>query len=573
MPSLIDSIAIEVSLTPEELAQCASTRVLKRTVRSTRAGELKLSYESGKTTDNKRIIPSEISSLVPEGKTFGFDTIWDVTRMRFAEFKQRETIQKELPFHISTGSVSNLSREGLCYLACCHVNAAANLGNYFRAQAFILNIDGTNEGGQYTHYRCIDNATGIVVFARKIRSENREDIVAILKEIIRLFGRPHAVVSDMSAAVRKAVVEVFGEHFPHIICQFHFLRDVGKDLLLEKHEKLRSYIASAAMTVKLNRYKPVLASLIENNNGELREDYIKIEQLLNWILDYKNDLSGKGMPFDLSWMRYYERVREAVKTISKIEAGYKPYRGRSRSKAKNARPQKPESLTKLKAVKKSLNSLLKNTNALTVYKQLCTDNALFTELRNVFWLSDENNQRNTACPPLSRNSTGHENDTQVEQIRNDLNTIINRIEGKPDEDQTQGEKIVLTHLKKYLPFLAVELIVDGEKIPLPRTNNMCELYFRETKRGIRMITGQKNLSKAMDQLPAEMAYMRNLENEQYIKIVFGDGEICDSFSRVDQQQFKGELSRMKNEMPEYLIGKPIRKATFIQDFKVHFNAS
>lgn len=562
---------IRVKLTQEERVSCIARRMLKRTVRSTRIGEVGLEYESGKTADGERVVPAEVSSLIPAGKSFGFDTIWDVTKMRFTQSMQREQIQTHLPFHISTGSVSNLSREGLAYFSCCQKNSAANLGNYFRKEAFILNIDGTNEGGKYNHYRCIDNITGIVVFARKIKTENAHDIANILREITSLYGMPHAVVSDMSGPTRRAIVDVFGENFPHIICQFHFLRDVGKDLLAAKHEKLKSYISKSKLTEKLNKYHSVVSTFIEQAADEDKEDYINILQLLTWIRDYKSDLSGKGLPFDLSWLRLYERASEALNAIDDILGKPKQYLKLSTTERKKVRQQKnPSSWTKLKAIRKSLAGIIKDNNATKAYQILLKENALFTELRNAFYKSEKLCCDDDTNSPLSEKHTGDDNDIGVDEIRNNLSGIVNNIEDSPEP--TPGELVVLTHLKKYMPFLAVELIVNGKVIPLPRTNNMSELNFRETKREIRMITGQKNLSKSMDHLPAEMAYMRNLTNVKYMKITYGDKQVFERFAQVEQQQLQKVLTVMKEAMPENLVGKPIRKETFIQDFSAYFKA-
>jgi hypothetical protein len=564
--------ALRVELTNEERQLCTARRMLKRTVRSTRVGEIDFEYECGKTTDGDRVVPAEVSSLVPAGKSFGYDTIWDVTKMRFTKSMQREEIQTRLPFHISTGSVSNLSREGLAYFSCCQKSSAAKLGKHFRKEAFILNIDGTNEGGKYNHYRCIDNITGIVVFAKKIKTENAHDIASILREIKSLYGMPHAVVSDMSGPTRRAIIDVFGEDFPHIICQFHFLRDVGKDLLAAKHEKLRSYISKSKLTEKLNKYHSAVSKLIEDSSNEDKEDYIKILQLLTWIRDYKNDLSGKGIPFDLSWLRLYERASEALNVIDDILGKPKPYLKLSSSERMKVRQQKnPTSWTKLKAIRKSLADIIKDNNATKAYQTLVKENALFTELRDAFYQSEKLYCSEDTNSPLSEKNIGDENDITVGEVSNNLNDIVNRIENSPD--QTTGDLVVLKHLKKYIPYLAVELIVNEKVIQLPRTNNMSELNFRETKREVRMITGQKNLSKAMDHLPAEIAYMRNFTNDKYMGIVYGEQQVFERFAQVEQQELHEVLTVMKEAMPESLVGKPIRKETFIQDFSAYFKAS
>jgi len=535
-------------------------------------GEFGLSYESGKQADGTRVVPSEVSALVPPGKNFGFDTIWDVTRLRFVECMQREEIQTNMPFHISTGSISNLSREGLAYFSCCQINAAKRLGKHFKSQAFILNIDGTNEGGKYTHYRCIDNLTGIVVFARKIRSENAEDIASILRKVISLYGKPHAVVSDMSGPTRKAVVEVFGENFPHMICQFHFLRDVGKDILMEAHMKLRTYITKYTITCKLNKYKSKLSKLASEASGKLQEDYQRIYELVLWVLDYKNELTGKGVPFDLAWMHYYERCRTACDMIDKVEKKYIRRRETRKGRKQPPAPKVDKFWVQLAYIRRSLNLLLKNRLATASFNEVKRRDELFSELRGAFHspvLKVDCSQKRSS--PLSENSNGDINAVASSDVKKNLEKIKDRIINS--KEPTDAETVILTHIDKYFDSLTTKLFIDGEEVPLPRTNNMCELYFRETKRAIRMIHGQKNLSKAMDQLPAEMAYMRNLESPLYMRIVFDDQPIHNAFAEIEQKQFQLELSGMKEAMPENLVGKPIRNSMFIEDLTSYLKAS
>lgn len=517
-------------------------------------GKLNISYESGKTADGIRVIPEEVSALVPPGKCFSFDTIWEVTRLRFAKYMQREEIQGAIPFHISTGSISNLSREGLAYLSCCQVNVARQLGELFSKQAFILNIDGTNEGGEYTHYRCIDNITGIVVYAKKIKSENAEDIALALREIVQLYGKPHAVVSDMSGPTRKAIIEVFGEDFPHIICQFHFLRDVGKDMLTESHENLRKFITHYTITSKLTRYRNNMSELKRKaRDEEASEDFKKVEELLMWVLDYKHELTGKGVPFDLKWMQYYVRIQELYRTIC--------------SMYKNKKKESPV-WKHIINIKRSIEPLLKDRTATRCFNKLCAINEEFLLLRTAF---ADNDQAEKQTAPLSRESTAAKAGLDAAEVRRRLEKIQTDINKK--DTPTDGEIIISKHLDKYMPFLAVELVVNGKVIPLPRTNNMSELNYREAKRGIRRTVGKKNLAKALDLLPAEMAFISNIDKPEFMKIVFGEREIYEVFADICPEEFKTAMTQIKKAMPENLVGKPIRSKTFIDNFKSYFEAS
>jgi len=100
-----------------------------------------------------------------------------------------------------------------------------------RAQGgYILHLDGTGEGGGPMLMSSLDSLSEIVLGNVKVPSEKTEQIVPFLEEIKRRFGVPLAVVHDMGRGILAAVQRVF-PGVPDFVCHFHFLRDVGKDLL------------------------------------------------------------------------------------------------------------------------------------------------------------------------------------------------------------------------------------------------------------------------------------------------------------------------------------------------------
>ena len=72
-----------------------------RKIRSTRLGAIDFQVESALNKHGERIIPEEFRRLVPKGKSFSYDTIWDVTRMHFLEYRQRTEIQKVIIVYIN----------------------------------------------------------------------------------------------------------------------------------------------------------------------------------------------------------------------------------------------------------------------------------------------------------------------------------------------------------------------------------------------------------------------------------------------------------------------------------------
>jgi len=94
---------------------------------------------------------------------------------------------KNYNFKISTGSISELSLMGLAYLERCHFARAKKLSRLYRKGCFIIHLDGTNEGGIYTHFVVREGIRGNVLYAEKIASENANDIKQILRKVKKYF--------------------------------------------------------------------------------------------------------------------------------------------------------------------------------------------------------------------------------------------------------------------------------------------------------------------------------------------------------------------------------------------------
>ncbi len=64
----------------------------------------------------------------------------------------------------------------------------------------------------------------------KVPSASNEHIVPFLKEIKEQYGIPLTISCDIGREFLSAISEVLPDE-PRYICHFHFLRDIGKDLL------------------------------------------------------------------------------------------------------------------------------------------------------------------------------------------------------------------------------------------------------------------------------------------------------------------------------------------------------
>jgi hypothetical protein len=117
----------------------------------------------------------------------------------------------------------------------------------------------------------------------------------------------------MGAGILSAVKEVF-PGVADYVCHYHFLRDIGNDLMGVEYARIRSELRKHSIRPSLGKIVKALEESIETqpeltNNLEC---YLKDEGksgdvlprvlayiLSSWILDANSELNGYGFPFDL----------------------------------------------------------------------------------------------------------------------------------------------------------------------------------------------------------------------------------------------------------------------------------
>jgi hypothetical protein len=179
----------------------------------------------------------------------------------------------------------------------------------------------------------LDSIMKIVLSNCKLLSEKSDNIVPFLEDIKNLFGEPLALVHDMSKGIIKAV----GMVFPNIldfICHFHFLRDIGKDLLEAEYDNIRKRLAKHGVTGKLNyRLRKFKQSVDENMQlinmlnhrettccGELlcNMPVIAAYSLIIWAFEGKKHGNGYGFPFDRTHLEFAKRLKAIHADIDQL---------------------------------------------------------------------------------------------------------------------------------------------------------------------------------------------------------------------------------------------------------------
>ena len=553
---------IPLFLGSEEKAKCLTTRFQMRCVKSIRLGQFTLKYETGETSEGGQILPPDLQSLVPTANHFAYDTILSVTKMRFQRLMQREEIQKHIAitngFHISTGSVSNLSWMGLAYLEQLHFVQAKQLAERYRKNGFFIHLDGTNEGGKYTHFVVREGMSGNVLYAAKIISESEISIIPVLEKVKELFGDPEAVVSDMSPAIKKAVSGVFPK-VPHRLCHFHFLKDIGKDMLQDLHQPLKYSVKNLEKQLKELRNKlaieqPQVSYKPSKKQKRLYDHYSWLISIIDHIHDYEKDLTAEGFPFDLKYLAFYDRCRRVYTKIDNLLSTLKNG-GKTKGMNRNI-------CINLCYIRNRLQEFLDRLSG--SINQLTKVNSLFLELRDILHPKTEKEQT-----PLNWGML--DDKTSVENIEQNLTDLRKKAEKKIKvkylpKYEYKAWKIIHTHLKKHGELLNPKIEVNGKTLLLPRTNNLCETGFRDAKRKARRTTGKKNLSKHMDELPSQYFYIVNLDDTEYVKTVFEEKEIYDCFPQIPKEEIKKTMLKMKAQRgsPKPIDYKLIRNDDFLK---------
>jgi hypothetical protein len=162
--------------------------------------------------------------------------------------------------------ISNLGKKFIIYLALAHQACRHKIKQHMKLKSgYILDLDGTCEGDSPHLFSFIDEISRIVLDNVKMPSENAKQIKPHLEEIKNLYGKPAAVVHDMSAAIISAVESVFPD-VKDFVCHLHFLRDLGKDLFSVEYNCIRRCLKKFRTRALLRKFARELKIYIENDN-------------------------------------------------------------------------------------------------------------------------------------------------------------------------------------------------------------------------------------------------------------------------------------------------------------------
>ncbi len=517
---------VVLALDEDRRRHCDRRRFQTRTIRLPDIGPIEVRYQSGRTAAG-HVHPAALQTVAPPGMAFGWNVFAEVLRLRYVELRQRRQICGDLAARrvpIAAGSVTRLSHLALGCLEQVHEAAAGALGDHYRQQAFIVHLDGTHEGGRWCHFVIREGLTGHVLLARKIRTEHHDDITGLLRRLRERFGRPDAVISDLSDPIGKAVEEVFGD-VPHRLCHFHFLKAVGKTILGPDHDTLGTLtrrVRSGLLKVRRDCVERL------RKGGELQTRVIALVDRINV---HTGDLSGEGFPFDLPHLRYLHRCAEVAETVRTLLSG------------KRGDLAGGEGMRKiLVELHEQLFIHTQKDHPIPAMARLERREQLFSRFRDILHPVVEDTRAPLNWGRLEDPCRVADIDQRLTELRETARRKACCKTLAPSD--TTMWKSLRRQLEAYGDQLVPVLEIRGITFVLPRTNNLSEVGFRDVKRKQRRTTGNASLKRQLDQMPPQVFYVENLACDDYRRLVLGDRPLSECFADTDWNQVRTAADTM-----------------------------
>jgi len=524
--------------------------------------------------DNGSWKSAELPKIVPPNSNFAYSVIVEIGKLRFKENRQVAEIQlillEEHSLEISISEIELLINVFIFYLTAVHEQNSWIIRQYIEKQGgYILHLDATCEGDSPKLVASIDPISGFVLYSVKVKSENKDDLIAFVEEIKKRLGIPLAVVSDMGKGIKYAVKGVFGDTVPHYICHFHFLKAIGAALFDSECTALRKALSKAGILGSLKTLRRKTGDKFENISIIEVESFLEkpeefgktlvaselsVYYLILWILDHGSDGDGYGFPFDHRHLNFYNRLTTAHSIIKEAVLLYS-------TKNKNKKI-----LWKLYHL---IKDIAENSPLNKKVKQYEIKLDVFSDLRKALGTVPEN-VKNGLC---HMNETGTHKELKaikkaVAKFKKKLNE---RIKITDDMTLRKNFKKIIKKLNEYDTSLFSDphvVKVNGQKriIFIHRTNNILEHHFRRFNYWCRRIHGNNSVRRNIENIPEQFPIVENLNNPNYVNLIFGDEtKMAKKFAGVDVEKIREMRNGIKRKQKIYSsnkIKKTIRKPGF-----------
>ncbi len=518
----------------------------------------------------------ELSAVVPSGQRYGYDLMAHVGLEHFLRGRKLQDIHDELsnkdtPLTIPFSSLFDVSRKFLYYFGLLHSQAASVIKEYYKEKGgMIWLIDGTIEPGTPVFFGIKEPQSSILLDCWKIPTENVADIAHCLSKCAKKYGKPDTIYHDLSKAISTAC-DLSLPGVKHRVCHYHLLSDIGKGLYADPQAELEKCIRHLKIRARLKEQRHGQTKLLrkrlqEPNNFLLLSDILKGKEIdentindvlgrevyfviQDWILDYPNDGSRQGFPFDPYTLYFHRRIKEAYDNLELLLSTKQPLH------------HAPKVLWSLLDM---LKNYLNNSAIVEAAEKYEVSYQIFNVLRDALRLSAKGN---TPMQEVYRLNWDEQCEMQQE-LENVRETCKTEVEEQEDPNVKKNYQIVLTHLNRYWPHL-----ISKNKSPNAdheRTTNALEGHWRISKRTRRKVHGKSTLTIDFRSLPSEYMLVPNLNNPTYIDLVLGKIDLLPEKLAEVGKSAKPFYKREKGNH-EVSIGrlpkKIMRKENFMGDLK------
>ena len=497
--------------------------------------------------EGNRYVSEELRSLTPYRCTYGYDVLVYVGYALFIRSRSEQEIIRELKeknITISDREIGFLGKKFITYLAIAHRESRDRLKKEMAMRGgYILHLDGTCEGDSPHLFTGLDGIAELVLDNIKLPSEKADLLIPFFRQIKAHYGDPAALVHDMGKGIMSAIEEVFPGK-PDFICHFHFLRDIGKDLFEEEYNQIRNRLKKHKIRSLLGRRQKTIkgkigdeSRAIQDFQANLKKGQIEASSLpeipevttytmIHWAFDISSQLQGYGFPFDRPHLIFYQRLKEIHSVAKEIVEFHR------RDDNKINKP--------FYKLLRPLNMVMNDQVLSKTVSQMEEKTKIFDNLRKALRI---------ALPEGKKGLNDDGEETDIRTIEEKVKDF--REEIKTDEQLWEKDdyKKMVNQIDKYWE----KLFADPLQVNTPnglvtiqpqRTNNILERFFRDLKRRNRKKSGTGSLKKTLKTILADTPLVRNLENEDYLRIILdGCNSLEERFAKIDSELVVWELKK------------------------------
>jgi len=502
----------------------------------------------------------ELAALVGPNRTFGHDVMVFageavLRRCRTAEETVAELAERNV--RLSPSEVRELAARFVVSLGLAHAEAAPRLRRHLQgAGGYVLHLDSTCKGGSAHLLTGIDEASGLVLLSAKVPAEGAEETGGFLRRLADRFGPPVAVSCDMSRGILAALAAELA-CTPVFICHFHFLRDLGKDLMGQDYETVRRRLRHHGVKAELRRLQGELHQVTSDNAGGLakllqavgdgRQDAGLVREVpgaavlgafVASVLDAGHQGDGCGFPFDRSLLLFF-RQAQAVSDAAGALCRHAPLQ--------------PHERRLFLRLAEALNPLCSDPALAAAADALEQKAKVFDTLRRALRLAE---------PGAGGGLNDGGGDLPIATLERQVDRFCRELRADPVLAPRREFLAMLAQIGTYRHMLFADPIrvqtPQGPRTLQPqRTNNILERFFRSLNRQACKRTGRSTGEAYLNRMLPDTPLVANLGNPAYLKVLLDGAEnLAQCLARVDPETVEKTLAELRK--PQAGLNRALR---------------